>query len=451
MDTPRNKILLVDDDRSVLQMLDELFKDEYETILASSGPEAIQMAKENMDIACILMDIKMPEMNGIEANREIKKFLPDVPVIFHTGYPGDYLEEEIDQSEKPFDFVLKGDSISRLTRAVRNAIESYNLKHDNRLLSQYAEDNFGIVGKSKEMARIFDLIRRLSKCMATAVVLGETGTGKELVSRAIHYNSIRQNNNFGILDCNHKAADLVESDLFGHVKGAFTGATYDRVGLFEWADGGTVFLDDIGDLALDTQNKLLRVLDSGQFKRLGDGAVKKCDVRVICATHRNLERMVEEQSFRQDLYYRLKTITIELPPLRKRKEDIPHLVNKFVQQFAIEERCPPKFFDERAIDALFDYEWPGNVRELKHLVEALLSLTDSDIIMADDVHEYLKNDSDKDQGKRTFNQSVDDFKADLIKKELIKTDGNRSKAAAALGMDRANLHKLIKRLGLDHL
>jgi transcriptional regulator with PAS, ATPase and Fis domain len=164
-----------------------------------------------------------------------------------------------------------------------------------------------------------------------------------------------------------------------------------------------------------------------------------------------LEKMVEEKTFRHDLYYRLKTITIELPPLRKRKEDIPHLVNKFVQQFAIEERCPPKLFDERAIDALFDYDYPGNVRELKHLVEALLSLTDSDIIMADDVYEYLKSDSDKDQGEKSFNQRVDDFKADLIKKELIKTDGNRSKAAAALGMDRANLHKLIKRLGLDHL
>ncbi|HDS00699.1 MAG TPA: sigma-54-dependent Fis family transcriptional regulator, partial [candidate division Zixibacteria bacterium] len=308
MDELRSKILLVDDDRSVLEMLDELFSDDYTTILASSGPEAIQKARENLDVACALMDIKMPDMDGIEANREIKRFLPDLPVIFHTGYPGDYLEDEIEATEKPFDYVLKGDSIPRLTRSVKHAVESHQLKHDNRRLTRYAEHNFGIVGKSKKMGEIYELIRKLSNCVASAVVLGETGTGKELVSKAIHFNSERRDKNFGILNCNHKNSDLVESDLFGHKKGAFTDAKDDRIGLFESANGGTVFLDDIGDLALETQNKLLRVLDTGEFYRMGDSKLRKCDVRVICATHRDLDKMVEKGDFRRDLYYRLKTI-----------------------------------------------------------------------------------------------------------------------------------------------
>ncbi|NIP42196.1 MAG: sigma-54-dependent Fis family transcriptional regulator [candidate division Zixibacteria bacterium] len=451
MDEIRSKILLVDDDRSVLEMLDELFCDDYITILASSGPEAIRMAKENMDIACALMDIKMPGMTGIEANREIKKFLPHVPVIFHTGYPGDYLEDEIEATEKPFDYVLKGDSIPRLTRSVKHAVESHELKNDNRLLARYAENNFGIVGKSKKMGKIYTLIRKLSNCMASAVVLGETGTGKELVSRAIHFNSSRRDKNFGILNCNHKNSDLVESDLFGHKRGAFTDAKEDRIGLFELANGGTVFLDDIGDLAMETQNKLLRVLDNGEFYRMGESILKKCDVRVICATHRDLEKMVEEGTFRRDLYYRLKTIVIELPPLRERLEDIPLLVNKFIQQFAIEERCPPKIFDEGAYDVLYDYDWPGNVRELKHLVEALLSLTESDIVMADDVYTYLRKKPEKERKAQTLNEMVDEFKRETISRILIKTDGNRSKAALLLGMDRANFHKLLKRLGLDDM
>jgi DNA-binding NtrC family response regulator len=443
------KILLVDDDKAVLQTLNDLFDQEYETILASSGRSAIEKFKQNPDIAAVVLDIKMPEMDGLEVNREFKKIDPNIRIILHTGYPGDYLEDEIDETVKPFDYVPKGDSIPRLRRSVKRAVESWLLEKDNRRLTRYAEDHYGLVGKSEAMREVFGLIRKMADSTANVMVLGETGTGKELVSKAIHYNSNRCGKKFGVLNCNHRNPDLVESDLFGHKKGAFTTAYYDRIGLFESANMGTVFLDDIGDLMLKTQSKLLRVLEERSYSRIGDDEVKYADVRIISATHRDLRKMVEEGEFREDLYYRLKTIEIKLPPLRERREDIPLMVERFVDEFTIGRGKPIKVFDKYALNALMDYNWPGNVRELKHTIEALVELTESDIIMAEDVGKQLNIIvPENNGGPKSLNEQVDEFKKMLCLKTLQQTDDNYSAAARLLQTDRANFQKLCKRLGI---
>ncbi len=449
MSDDKNKILLVDDDKAVLQMLHEIFRNEYETILASSGMSAIQNFKENPEIATVVLDIKMPEIDGLTVNRELKKIDPTIRVILHTGYPGDYLEDEIEEREKPFDYVPKGDSITRLRRSVKRAVESFRLENDNKRLARYAEDHYGLVGKSEPMREVFRLIRKVSNSDSNVMILGETGTGKELVSKAIHYNSDRGMKKFGILNCNHKSSDLVESDLFGHKKGAFTTALYDRMGLLESANQGTVLLDDIGDLMLQTQTNLLRVLEDKTFTRMGEDNPRSVDVRFLSATHRDLEKMVEEETFREDLFYRLNTIEIHLPPLRDRREDIPLLVERFIDEFTIEKGKALKVFDKYAMNALIDYDWPGNVRALKHTVEAMIVLTDSDIIMANDVNKYLKIKPCENNGsQKSFKEQLDECKRRICIKALQETDGNRSKAARLLQMDRSNFLKLLDRLGL---
>ncbi|MCP4705393.1 MAG: sigma-54-dependent Fis family transcriptional regulator, partial [candidate division Zixibacteria bacterium] len=357
-------ILLVDDDEQVLEMLDDIFKDKYTTILAKSGKEAIEIVRQHDSIATVVMDIKMPDVDGITAAREIRTIQPDIPVIFHTGYPGDYDEDAIDFDEKPFDYILKGEPVAKLIRSVRNAVESYHLKKDNKILSTHAETNFGLIGQTSSMREVYRLINKIAPTNSKIMIIGETGTGKELVARAIHNHSKRKKEKLVIFNCNHRAPDLVESELFGHVKGAFTGAVGDRIGLFEYANGGTVFLDEIGDLDITTQGKLLRVLESGEYHSVGSPNVKITDIRLLCATNKDLIKLVEQDKFRQDLYYRLKGIHIQMPPLRKRKEDIPLLVERFKDRQTIEQGLTPKKFDSSAMSVLINYDWPGNVREL---------------------------------------------------------------------------------------
>ncbi len=366
------KILLVDDDPHVLRILDDLFKGEYKTLVAASGTEAIEFIKRNKDVAVVVMDIKMPDMDGITAAREIRKLEPGVPVIFHTGYPGDYDEDDIDEKEKPFDYIEKGEPISKLTRSVRNAVESFLLKkRDQKWITDYAEQFYGLVGHSAAMQNVYQMIKRVSISDSKVIIQGETGTGKDLVARAIHFNSRRKENRFAFLSCNRKSPDMVESELFGHIRGAFTGAIDNRMGLFEYANGGSVFLDEVGDLDIVTQGKLLHVLETGEYKPIGSPSVRTTDTRILCATQKNLEGLVREGQFREDLYFRLKGITVALPPLRERREDIPLLTTKFADKFTIEQGLPPKIFDNSAIAVLLDYNWPGNVRELLETVESL--------------------------------------------------------------------------------
>ncbi len=446
----KDKILVVDDDRFVLDALAELLSDDYDVIVATCGAEAVDLARQHPDIATVVMDIKMADIDGITAARRIRERLPDLPVIFHTGYPGDYDEDKLDETEKPFDYIQKGDAISRLTRSVRNAVEAYRFRTDRKALADFAEANFGLIGRSEPMLDIYLTIRKLLRSDSRVMILGETGTGKELVARALHFGSVRRERTFGILNCNHKAPDLVESELFGHVRGAFTGAVTDREGLFSYASGGTVFLDEVGDLDITTQAKLLRILETGEFQPVGSSSTARTEVRVLCATHRDLEKLRDEGKFREDLYYRLCGVTITMPPLRNRRDDIPLLVRRFIDRFTVERGCPPKVLEPEALSLLLAHDWPGNVRQLQHTLEAVLALAESDVITHEQIRAALRCEpSDAAEQTASLAERVHEFERRLIIETLAVAEYNIAEAARRLGMDRANLRRKMQGHQID--
>lgn len=443
------KILIVDDDPLVLEALQESFIDEYDVKAATSGEEAIKLFQANNDIETIILDIKMAKMDGLKTATFLKKINPQIPIIFHTGYPGDYSETDIEEGYQPFDYVGKNERPTRLSRAVKNAVAFYQLKSSNQHLIKYAKDHYGIVGKSTVMTDIYQTIEKIGPSGNKVMILGPTGSGKELVARAIHKRSQRAENPLVIFNCNHKAPDLVESELFGHLKGSFTGAISDRIGLFEYADGGTIFLDEIGDLDITTQGKILRVLETGEMSRIGSPEIVKVDVRLICATHHNLAEMVQESQFREDLYYRLKGVTIMLPSLKERREDIPDLIDYFAERYCHKIGYGLKVFEPDARECMLEYDWPGNVRQLLDTVQSLIDLTPSYYITKDEVQKYL-NFTLLDQGDdQAFRDRVKDFKKVLILKTLDRNNNNISASARDLALDPSNLRKLIKELDIS--
>ncbi|MBD3382110.1 MAG: response regulator [candidate division Zixibacteria bacterium] len=446
------RVLIVDDDLQVLEGLEILLMDSFSIIRAESGQHAVDVIKSDDSVAVVVMDIKMPDMDGITSARAVRNHNPDIPIIFHTGYPGQYSEDEIEAGEKPYDYIEKGESSIKLTRAVRNAYETFVSKKETGRISQIAEKSYGMTGKSVAMQKIYTLIRKTALSDTKAMVLGETGTGKELVARAIHNHSCRSDNHLVIFNCNHRPPDLVESELFGHGRGAFTGAVSDKIGLFEYGDGGTVFLDEIGDLDITTQAKILRVIESGEFQTVGKTpCLKKTDVRIICATNHDLEQLVAENKFREDLYYRLKGVVIHLPPLRERKEDIPLLVTKFCDQITVEQDRMPVYFDQSALNVLLDYNWPGNVRQLKDTIETLITLADSDIIFGSDVEEYLGHElieNESSQKGTGLAARTREFRRNCIIEAMHEARNNTNAAARLLKVDPANLRKWIKSFGI---
>jgi len=442
------KILLVDDDSSVLEMLELLFEESYSTILASNGMKAVSCVREHSDIAAIVLDMKMAEMDGRQAARAIREIMPLTPIIFHTGYPGEFGEEQIDREDEPYDYVRKGRSVIQLQRSVRNAIETHQLRVGETQRSSSDGTFYGMVGNSLVMQQVYSTTNRVASTRGKVMILGETGTGKELVARAIHSISGGKER-LGILNCNHKSPDLIESELFGHKKGSFTGAISDRVGLFEYANGGTVFLDEIGDLDQTTQAKLLRVLESGEYSVIGSPDTQKTDVRVLCATHRDLKQMVKSGEFREDLYYRLRGVVIEIPPLRSRREDIPLLVDYFREEVGQEHGSPPKVFDRSAMNTLIDYDWPGNVRELYELVKTVQILNESDIVFAADIEYHIGFKPNDERMEGTLSNQLREYERTLIIKALSDSDNNISKAARALRVDRANLSRKMRALRIS--
>ena len=450
LEKERARILLVDDDDIVLEAHRRVLSSTYETFVATSGADAIAIINRESAICCVVMDIKMSQMDGITAAREIRRLRPDKPVIFYTGYPGEYAESVIDKQERPFDYVTKGESLERLLRSVRNAVESFRLRAGNAQLSSYAESQYGIIGKSSAIQEVCKLIRKAAATDTRVMILGETGTGKELVARAIHVDSNRRRKKLAILNCNHKSPDLVESELFGHVRGAFTGAIVDRIGLFQYADGGTVFLDEIGDLDITTQAKLLRVLETGEYQRIGEPNIRATDTRILCATHRNLNQMVKDDKFREDLFYRLKGVVIPIPPLRERREDIPVLIEKFTDKFTIDRGSPTKVFDSSAISAMVQYDWPGNVRQLLNTVESAIVLTGSDLIMDDDIRNLIEKGSTFGTAdRRVLSERLKDLERTLVIAALAEADYHVAAAAQILGIDPSHLHKKIKVHNID--
>jgi two-component system nitrogen regulation response regulator NtrX len=443
------KILIVDDDSLILESLYEAFIDDYDVLTASSGQEGLDILEANPDIEAVVLDIKMAKMDGLETASRIQKINPDLPIIFCTGFPGDYSESQIDNEFKPFEYIVKNERPSKLHRAVRNAITQYNLKMGKSDITEIARKEYSMVGSSKVMQEVYQLIEQVAPTENKIMILGPTGTGKELVARAIHKRSCRSGERMAILNCNHKSPDLIESELFGHLKGSFTGATADRLGIIEYADQGTLFLDEIGDLDITTQAKLLRVLETGEMQKLGSSEIKKVNVRLICATNCDLKQMIKENKFREDLYYRLKGIVINLPALSDRRGDIPELVEYFNQSHCMQFGNGIKVFEPEAIGLLTEYDWPGNVRQLADTIRSLIDLTNSSFISSADVRKYLELDSKDLAESSSFNDRVNNYKRTVIRQALARHNNNVSAAARELSIDPSNLNKMIKSLDIN--
>ncbi len=442
-------ILIVDDDELVLEALYQSFIDEYDVVLASSGKEALQKIADEPELDAIVLDIRMAKMDGLETADRIRERVPDLPLIFNTGFPGDYSENDIDKEHHPFDYVEKSERPQRLKRAVQNAVAFHRLLTGSTDLVKFAREQYSLVGHSPVMCDVYRKIEKIGPENSKVMILGPTGSGKEMIARAIHKRSPRSGLDMVVVNCSHKSPDLVDAELFGHRRGAFTGAIADQVGMFEYADKSTLFLDEIGNLDMRTQGKLLRALESGEVKRIGAPEITHVDVRLICATNSDLEQMVEDGTFREDLYFRLKGIRIVLPALKDRRQDIPELIDYFAEEHCRSNDRDTKIFAPTARDVLVEFDWPGNVRQLQDTIHSLIDLSASYYITRDEVLAYLSFRAVSPTPNRNFHDRIDEYKRLLIVQALDKHPENVSAAARSLGMDPANFRKIIKKLNIN--
>ncbi len=452
-------ILVVDDEKNYLLVLSEILQDEgYEVLTALGGHEALEIQKSS-DLDLILTDMKMPGMDGIELLEKIKALDPDLPVIMMTAHGT--VDKAVEAMQKgAYSYILKPFDNERLTIYVKKAVSLYQVVKDNRRLretveSQYRFGNF--IGKSKLIRDVFETIRKVAPSNATVLIEGESGTGKELVAKSIHFNSPRRDKPFIAVNCSALAENLLESELFGHEKGAFTGAVARKKGRFELADHGTLFLDEIGELSQNLQVKLLRVLQEKTFELVGGTRPITADIRVIAATNKNLKEEMLSGRFREDLFYRLNVVRIELPPLKQRREDIRLLVNHFIDKYAAERKfnIPVKGVDQEVDRLFFDYSWPGNVRELENLIERVMILCPSDTIRVsdlpkdfrDNVHNALHLEGIPSDA--TLYETLATIEKAMIERALKMADNVQAHAAALLGIGKSGLNQKIKKYGLD--
>jgi len=442
------KILVVDDDSLVLEAMHQTFLDEYDVITAASGEEGLAALEKYRDVNCIVLDIRMARMDGLETAGAIRRRWPEIPVIFHTGFPGDYSEQEVEQEHRPFDYITKDERPERIIRAVRNAVSFHRLCIDSHQLAEQARREYGLVGCSRVMRRVYEIIERLGPTDSKVMILGPTGSGKELVARALHNRSRRADKHLAIFNCNHKAPDLVESELFGHLKGSFTSAVRDQIGVVEYADGGTLFLDEIGNLDPTTQEKLLRVLESGEMLRMGSPELIKVDIRVICATNSNLEEMVAAGCFREDPYYRLRGVPIVLPALKEKREDIPELIDYFTDSYCRTRGIPLRVFEREALNLLIEFDWPGNVRQLGDTIQSLVDLSPSELITRSEVADLLRFEGPGAPARGRYRDRLREYKKIMLIQALAEHDGNAAAAARALDIDQSNFRKMLRDLDL---
>ncbi|HHT9113326.1 MAG: sigma-54-dependent Fis family transcriptional regulator [Planctomycetes bacterium] len=379
----KNKILIVDDEKLMrVSLEDKLTKEGYSVNSLSNAVEGIKLL-QSANFDAVITDLRLPRMDGIDFLREIKKASPDTVVIIMTAY-GSIENAVTAMKEGAYDYVTKPFSLEELTIKLQKALKhkdtiAENIMLKQRVLSQYGYDN--MIGKGEGMQRVFEIISTVSNRDTTILIQGESGTGKELTAGAIHYNSNRRDGPFIKVSCAALNKEILESELFGHEKGSFTGAIKTRRGRFELADGGTIFLDDVDDIPLEMQVKLLRVLQEREFERVGGEETIPVNVRVICATKKDLKKLVQEGGFRQDLYYRLHVVTVQLPPLKERKEDIPPLVTYFIKKYATHQRVSVNSISPETLNLLLLYNWPGNIRELENVIEHAVAFCTSDTII----------------------------------------------------------------------
>jgi len=447
------KILIVDDEKSMRESLQLLLRDQYEIYQAASGKEAIEMVKKH-PIDLVLLDIRLPEIDGIEVLKIIKSIDDSIEVIMVTAVimVGKAVEAI---RHGAYDYLTKPFDIQALTEQVEKVVERRRLFQENLSLRKLIESDYQfekIVGKSPAIREIFKIIDEVAQSNATVLITGESGTGKELVARAIHNRSPRKEKLFVAINCAAIPENLLESELFGHERGSFTGASERQLGKFEIAQGGTLFLDEIGSLPLPMQAKLLRAIQEKEIERIGGVKPIPVDVRIISATNSDLRTEVKARRFREDLYYRLNVIPIHLPPLRERREDIPLLANHFLHKYNREFNKKIKSFKKEVMELFLNYSWPGNIRELENLVERLVVLTKEGEIGPEKLPAEIKGEMPclpKATETNLF-EAVRKFEADFIKKALEKTGGKKSKAAKLLGIHRNTLLNLEKKLKLKN-
>ena len=452
-------ILVVDDEKNYLLVLSAVLEDEgYEVLTAPGGYEALEIQKSS-DLDLILSDMKMPAMDGIELLENIKALDPDLPVIMMTAHGT--IDKAVEAMQKgAYSYILKPFDNERLTIYVKKAVSMFQVVKENRRLretveSQYRFGNF--IGKSKPIRDVFEMIRKVAPANATVLIEGESGTGKELVAKSIHFNSPRRNKPFIAVNCSALAESLLESELFGHEKGAFTGAAARKKGRFELADSGTLFLDEIGELSQNLQVKLLRVLQEKTFELVGGTRPVTADIRIIAATNKILKEEMISGRFREDLFYRLNVVRIVLPPLKQRKEDIRLLVDHFIEKYASERKVdvPVKGVDQEVDRLFFDYSWPGNVRELENLIERVMILCPNDTVRVsdlpmdfrDNVHNALHLEGIPSDA--TLYDTLATIEKAMIERALKMADNVQAHAAAMLGIGKSGLNQKLKKYNLD--
>lgn len=446
------QILIVDDDEVTRRLLREVLQKEgYSVELADSGEAALKLMYAQK-FSIILSDIRMAECSGISVLLESKKCQPEPAVILMTGFGS--LEGAIEAIQQgAFDYVSKPFKMNDLKLIVSRALKHWNSlqmrSSASSPLMQLDLRQKAIIGKSPRIVEVYKILARAALSSSTVLIVGESGTGKELIARAIHDNSIRKKERFIALNCGALSENLLESELFGHVKGSFTGALSDKKGLFEYAEAGTLFLDEVGDVSPALQVKLLRVLQEEEFRPVGSNQTKKSCTRVIAATHRDLESLVRQGKFREDLYYRLKVISIELPPLRERVEDLPDLVEYFLLKYSKKNQKMVSHISSDAMALLKMYSWPGNIRELEHAVESAVAMSNTSVLFSEDFpHEMSKASPDR-QTQLNAQSSLEQLERQHILKVLEETRFNKSKASELLGIDRATLYRKALRYGIE--
>ena len=454
------KILVVDDEQSMREFLDIMLKKEgYKVSLASNGEEVLKyIDKDIFDL--VLLDIRMPKMDGIAVLKRIKSTSPETVVIMITAYASADTAIKA-MKEGAYDYITKPFKIDEIKLIIKNALEKKHLQKENILLKQVVRDRYvfdNIIGQSPKMLALYDLLEKVAPTKTNVLITGESGTGKELVAKAIHYNSPRKEKAFVTLNCGAIPEALIESELFGHMKGAFTDAIATKKGLFEMADEGTIFLDEISELPLMMQVKLLRVLQDREFKRVGGTEDIHVDVRIIAATNKDLERAVKEKRFREDLYYRLNVIQIKLPNLRERREDIPVLADHFLKRYSGELNKNISRISPEALHLLLNYEYPGNVRELQNIIERAVALGTDQELTAQTLRTYLDEQIHTKKGMIDLdipNEGIDlekvveDLERTLLLKALDKTRGIKKKAAELLHINFRSMRYRLEKYGLN--
>lgn len=450
-------ILLIDDEEGSRQALILLLKGNYNVTGAASGHEGRQrLAAERFDV--VITDLRLPDCSGIDLLKQVKSYHPATEVILITGHAS--AETAVSaMKEGAFDYITKPLNMDELRIILAKALEKRRLLSENIYLKKQLRDKYGfanIIGNSAAMQNVFKLMQRLIKTDATILVMGESGTGKEIVAKSIHFNSPRQDKPFVAVHCGAIPETLLESELFGHAKGAFTGAVREKIGKFESANHGTIFLDEIGTMPLHLQIKLLRVLQEQEIERVGSNTTMKLDVRVIAATNVNLENEVRNGCFREDLFYRLNVIPLVVPPLRERKEDIVPLARFFLTKFCTEMKREPMQISRQALEAMELYNWPGNVRELENAVERLVALTEADAVTIADLPDNIGRQHgsmisfgfELTENGLDLSATVNEVETKIISRALARSQNVKSRAAALLKMNRTTLVEKMKRLGL---